>query len=211
MAMRADAIIYAAVDAYYERGGTMRWIAQTASENRDVPGNIREAKSHGASAVYFHGTRADHLYQAGEIAVVRDYLKVARDLGLAVGIAAHLPEVHYLVADQGWDLDFHMCCFYNLGKIARGSILAGAKRVDEPFDEPDREIICKFIQQSQKTCLAYKILGAGRKCDSPTMLRDAFAWAFSHIKPGDGVVVGMYQRHRDQVSENAALVRELGR
>jgi len=50
--------------------------------------------------------------------------------------------------------------------------------------------------------LAFKILAAGRRCVSQEMVRDAFQFAFRHIKPGDGVIVGMYPRRFDQVRAN---------
>ena len=97
----------------------------------------------------------------------------------------------------------------SLEDIQQNVMLAGAPRVDEPFDDPDREVAAAFIRQCHKPCLAYKILGAGRKCDSPAMVRDAFEFAFKRIKPGDAVVVGMFQKHADQVADDVRIVREI--
>jgi hypothetical protein len=58
--------------------------------------------------------------------------------------------------------------------------------------------------------LGFKILGAGRRCATQEMVRDAFQFAFTHIKPGDGVIVGMYPRRSDQVRANAEYARRLG-
>ena len=41
-------------------------------------------------------------------------------------------------------------------------------------------------------------------------MQEAFKFAFERLKPIDGVIVGMYPRHHDQISENAALVRQFG-
>jgi hypothetical protein len=209
MVMRGDQIIMDAVRAYRRQGGTMQWLGQMASEKTDKVGNIREMAACGASAIYLHGSEVDKHWKAGAIDSQRDLLKAIRDTGLAVGMASHMPEVHDYAEDHGWDLDFHMVSFYNLSKIERGSMLAGAPRVDEPFDDPDREVAAAFIRQSSKPCLAYKILGAGRKCDSAGTVRDAFQFAFARIKPGDAVVVGMFQKHMDQVADNARIVREI--
>ena len=45
----------------------------------------------------------------------------------------------------------------------------------------------------------------------PPEVRDCFKTALENVKPTDALIVGMYQQFGDQVGENAALVRELGR
>ena len=72
-----------------------------------------------------------------------------------------------------------------------------------------REVACEFIRNTEKSCMAYKILAASRKCDSPESVRAAFEYAFSNIKPNDTVNVGMFQKHGDQVGMNARFVREI--
>ena len=62
----------------------------------------------------------------------------------------------------------------------------------------------------KQPCLAFKILGAGRRRVSQEMVREAFEFAFQHLKPTDAVIVGMYPRDFDQVRANAAYVRSLG-
>ena len=69
--------------------------------------------------------------------------------------------------------------------------------------------MCAMIRRTRKPCLAFKILAAGRRCGSPEDVRRAFEFAFQNIKATDGVIVGMYPRYTDQISENAGLVREL--
>jgi hypothetical protein len=41
-------------------------------------------------------------------------------------------------------------------------------------------------------------------------VQQSFETAFANLKPTDAVIVGMWQQHGDQVTENAALVRKLG-
>ena len=57
--------------------------------------------------------------------------------------------------------------------------------------------------------MAYKILAAGRRCKTPEMVRESFVYTFKNIKPGDVVDVGVFQKHHDQVTANAQLVREI--
>jgi hypothetical protein len=57
--------------------------------------------------------------------------------------------------------------------------------------------------------VGFKIMAASRKCENEDTTRAAFEYAFSHLKPTDSVVVGMFQKYKNQVAENAHLVREV--
>jgi len=70
--------------------------------------------------------------------------------------------------------------------------------------------MCEVIRQVKQPCLAFKILGAGRRCASQEMVRAAFEFAYKHIKPTDAVIVGMYPRRFDQVQANAEYARQFG-
>ena len=76
-----------------------------------------------------------------------------------------------------------------------------------PSDVPR---MCGTISKATKTCLAFKILAAGRTCDSSEQVRKAFEFVLGHIKPTDAVIVGMYPRYTDQIKENADFVRMYG-
>ncbi|MFH0795865.1 MAG: hypothetical protein V2A65_02265 [Candidatus Omnitrophota bacterium] len=209
MLSRGDRIIFNIVRTFREQGGSLHWICQTASEHPDTYQNIREIASLNPLGIYYHGTETDRRWKAGQIDTIRDHLKAIRDTGTAVGLGSHMPEVFRYVEEKGWDIDFYTACFYNVSKVERGSILAGAPRVEEPFDDPDRDIMCKFIRSTSRTCLAFKILGAGRKCRTYRMVKEAFRFAFSRIKQTDAVVVGMFPKYHDQVNENSIIVRDL--
>lgn len=67
--------------------------------------------------------------------------------------------------------------------------------------------------QTEKTCLAFKILGASRLCATQENVAAAFRFAFSKIKSKDAVVVGMFPKCLDQIALNvqytmAASVKE---
>ena len=64
------------------------------------------------------------------------------------------------------------------------------------------------IRQTPKPCLAFKILGAARRCDDQNMVRAAFYEAFENIKPTDAVVVGVYPKGEDHVALDAQYTRE---
>jgi hypothetical protein len=45
-------------------------------------------------------------------------------------------------------------------------------------------------------------------CSRKDSVRDAFKFAFAHLKPTDGVIVGMYPRYHDQIRENTQYTRQ---
>ena len=50
--------------------------------------------------------------------------------------------------------------------------------------------------------------GAGRKCETQAQVRDCFIRAFAEMKPGDGVLVGMFDKYDDQPMLDARYTQE---
>ena len=191
------------LELHRREGGRLHWIAQTASEMHDVFQNIRVLAAAGAVGIYHHGSRTDRWWLEGTIDRVEDYLKCMRDCGVQVGLGTHIPEVIEYAEEKGWDLDFYMACLYNLNRQQRESALvSGRADCDEKFYDDDPPAMCRVIQATQKPCLAFKVLAAGRRCATQDGVRDAFRFAFAHIKPTDAVVVGMFPKHLDQIALN---------
>jgi hypothetical protein len=192
------------LELYRRQGGTLQWIAQTASEMHNVFQNIRILAAAGAIGIYHHGTQTDRFWQAGEIDRAQDYLKCMRDCGVQVGLGTHIPEVICHAEERAWDVDFYMACFYNLSRQPRESALVSGVHAfqDEQYLDEDRIRMCQVIRQTPKTCLAFKILAANRNCATQQDVRHAFQFAFDHIKDEDAVVVGMFPKHVDQISLN---------
>jgi len=207
---RGDVLVLQCIREYWAEGGTMNFIAQTASELADLRSHVRALASFGTLGVYVHGTFTDAQYQAGKIEAVRELTKAIRDSGVAVGIGTHIPEVVELIDAEGWDVDFYMACLYNLSrKHSESAIVSGRHNTQERFVHEDRFAMMERIRATDKTCLAFKILGAGRLCESEDAVREAFGTAYSGIKDSDACVVGMFPKYKDQVAENTQIVREI--
>ena len=193
------------LELFRREGGQLHWIAQTASEMHDNFQNIHVLAAAGAVGIYHHGSRTDRMWKAGAIDGVDDYLKCMRDCGVQVGLGSHIPEVFEYVEERGWDVDYYMTCLYNLSRDERESALVSgnqAAAAGEKFLEEDPPRMMRVIQGTEKTCLAFKILAASRKCGSQGEVAAAFRYAFENIKAKDAVVVGMFQKYLDQVSLN---------
>ncbi len=164
-------------------------------------------------ALAHHGGATDHLFHEGRRQEVHDYVKKVHDHGILAGVSAHNPDCIRTIADEGWEVDFFMCCFYFLTRQTppAGAAAPGADtlQIDYPFYRADPEIMTSVIRGVDQPCLGFKILGAGRLCHDQAMVRQAFQFAFEHIKPTDGVIVGMYPRFFDEINANAGYTREL--
>jgi len=206
---RGDRFHMRAFLEHRDAGGSLQWIAQTASEFASIPANIREIAAYGPIAVYHHGTHVDNLWHAGRIDEVAEILKAIRDTGVVTGMGSHIPEVIEYAESRGWPTDFYLCSLYNLAPARKTVAAVEGVDPDERFHDADRDRMTQVIRQLDKPVLAIKPLAAGRNAASADTVRDAFAYAYGHIKPTDAVVAGMFQKHKDQVAENTRIVRDL--
>ena len=204
---------------YREQGGNLLYMDISTgmpSKGSSEPGTtkgITRMVEVGGIAVSHWGAYTDRAWEAGKIDEIPDYLKKARDAGMLVGVSTHIPEVLDYMLTKDWDVDFYMTCLYNLnrGREAVKALLGyvpvpGTGR--EVYLEDDPYRMFELIQQTSKTCLAFKILAAGRRCMNQDMVEETFKETFSHIKASDAVIVGMYPEWEDQVTLNAGYVKK---
>jgi hypothetical protein len=167
-------------------------------------------------ALVHHGGATDRLFAQGNRQRVLDYVKRAHDEGVMAAVSAHNPDSIKQIADEGWEVDFFMTCFYFL---TRKSVPGAAEKMPPlltleivyPFYRDDPLVMTKVIRQVDQPCLAFKILAGGRRCTSQTTVESAFQFAFENIKPTDGVIVGMYPRFYNEIQANAQYVRQFGK
>jgi len=160
-------------------------------------------------AMAHHGGVTDRLFAEGKSQLVHDFVKQVHDLGVLAGVSAHNPDCIKKIADEGWEVDFFMCCFYFLTRKDPPPI--STLEVSYAFYADDPSVMTSVMRQVTQPCLGFKILAAGRKCLSQQMVRDAFQFAFDNIKPTDGVIVGMYPRFFDEITANVGYTRQFAR
>jgi hypothetical protein len=198
---------------YRSEGGTIQYIT-LEREDPERPNNVEEVVAAGAIGIAHHGEVTDSRFKEGNIEQIRDFLKRVRDAGVLVGLSTHMPAVIEYVEAKGWDVDFYMACVYERHRSeAELKELLGYVPIPvrEVYLKEDPARMCKVLRQTQKPCLAFKILAAGRLCNRPETVAEAFQSTFEMIKPTDAVIVGMYPRFSDQAAENAALTRKFSR
>jgi hypothetical protein len=193
--------------ALRERGSKLKIICLNSDREK-----IREEiKIVQPIAMAHHGGVTDRLFAAGKSNVVHDYVKTVKDGGLLAGVSAHNPDVIKKIADEGWEVDFFMTCFYWLTRPVEKESQATLPTGDYFFFRDDPAHMTNVIRQVKQPCLAYKILGGGRQCNSQEKVRAAFQYAFDNIKPEDGVIVGMFPWSFNEVGANADYTLELGK
>jgi hypothetical protein len=194
---------------HVDSGGRLQYIAIDAGDSE----SIKALAGGGCIAIAHHGEVTDRLYKSGKIDEVHDYLKRVRDAGLVVGVSTHMPAVVDAIESKGWDVDYYMTCVYERHRTAEEleALLGQAPiPVGEVYLPQDPPRMFKAINQTDKPCLAFKILAAGRLSRRRQSVEGAFRQTLEAIKPSDGVILGIYDRYSDQVAENAAMVRRYG-
>jgi hypothetical protein len=199
------------LDRFRAAGGKLNWLCLGKPDWDEHPERIEDAAKRKPIGIAPHGALAERLHREGKIDVLNGLLRRIRDTGALVGLSAHNPAVIELAEEKGWDVDYFMCCLYYLTRPREElqKLLGAELPLGEIYLPGDPARMFKVIQATRKPCLAYKILAAGRRVESPTQVRQCFETAFAKIKPTDAVIVGMWQQFGDQVGENAKTVREI--
>jgi len=194
---------------FVDQGLKMHYIAIAAGKSE----GIHKLKEGGCVAIAHHGETTDNLFKQGKIDDIHDYLKRVRDAGMLVGVSTHMPAVVDAIESKGWDLDYYMTCVYERHRT-RDELkeLLGYTPIPERevYLEEDPPRMFKAIRQTERPCLAFKFLAAGRLSDRRQWVERAFRQTYESIKPTDGAIVGIYDRYSDQPAENAAFVRRFG-
>jgi len=197
---RTDNHILRMLREYRDEGGTIQWIAQTASE-LEAGRAIRRAVGAGAKACYLHGGVMDSMMANGRLGEAPAMISQIHEAGLPAGVAGHEPAV-FRWAEDNLDCDFYMCCHYNpTDRSRQASHVPGS---DEKFRDEDRSKMLALIAGLSKPVILYKVLAAGR--NDP---RQAFDYTARHMRPTDAVCVGFYTADRpDMIAEDVRLLSE---
>lgn len=197
---------------YRDEGGAMHYITLGETIYGGTPA-LGELAAGGCIAVAHHGEATDQLFKSGKFEKVGDYLKQVRDSGMMAGISTHMPAVIDAAEAKGWPVDFYMACVYERHRSADDlkKLLGHVPiPVGEVYLESDPPRMYQAIRQTQRPCLAFKILAAGRLSERKEWVEQAFQSAFAGIKPKDAIIVGIYDKYADQPAACAELTRRFG-
>lgn len=190
---RADHHMIRLLLEYWDEGGTIQWIGQQCPLIGDINLGVSNSIAGGAKACFLHGGLMDFLLAQNQLDEVPAAIARIRDAGMAAGIAGHNPKV-FEWAEDHLDVDFYMCSYYNSApRDKRAEHVAG---MEERFEPEDRDIMVKLIRNLSKPVIHYKVMAAGR--NDP---EEAFAFVGKHLRPQDGVCVGIYTKDHPRMLE----------
>jgi len=179
---------------YLKKGGKLRiWIAQPHNKPEVFKEEITFAAKGGAKGMFVQGARADAQFARGEegLKTLTEWLKHIRSFGVAAGIASHRPDTHPVYEKRKLPVDFFFQCFFQPDK----------------YLSAHRDEAVATLKKLRKPVVGYKVLAAGR-----LPAKEAFAFAFRHLRAKDGVCVGIYPPEKpDMIEEDAGLTRKLSK
>lgn len=197
---RVDRHVGRLLREYWDEGGTIQWIAQTASELPKVAASISRAIDFGASGIYIHGGQMDWMHAAGDMDQAVKGVEQIRQAGLPVGIASHRPPVLQWAESEKLDVDFYMCAYYD--PAPRVDNPCHDPKANETYDPADRDAMVAAIATLSKPAIHYKVLAGGR-----TPPEEAFGFVKDHWRAGDAVCVGFYTADKaDMIEEDIRLL-----
>ena len=183
---------------FYALGGRMQWIPTFYAKPGSGKNELKQILAMDPKPIGAQqwGQVSDDLLAAGKLDQVTENLKLLRDAGLLVGLGAHNPKVIEYAEEKGWDLDFYQCCFY-------------CTRHGDVWNDKERQRMVAVIGKASKPCIGFKVLAGNHLTKTPQDVFDALKFAFAHIKPSDVVLVGLWQKYKDQVAENTRSLRKI--
>ena len=196
------------LERHREKGGRIQWLLlshrEIETDHNLLPGVVK----HGPLGIAHHGGSAERKRREGRVGDIKDFLKAVRDSGVLVGLSTHDPDFLAQAEDEAWDVDYYMTALYYLTRTNdEWTKLLGTRPIGELYIPEDPPRMFEMIRQTKKPCLCYKVLAAGRRRD----VEAAFKETLENSKPNDGMIIGMWPKHSDQVAENAGLVKEICR
>lgn len=196
---------------YKELGGKLQLLVLSRPNFNEQPDILARVMNLKPLGIAQHGQTTNRLWDAKQFDKSLDYLKRIRDTGAMVGLSCHNPlEVEY-AEEKGWDVDYYMTSLYymNRPRAEFERLLGGHVPLGEIYLPSDPPRMLETVRKTKKSCLVYKVLAAGRTVNSPAQIQERLAFALRGMKPGDAVIIGMYQRFNDQIGQTADFVRAL--
>ena len=197
---------------YRDEGGAIHYFCLSGGGNwYEDPSLIDEAARHRPIGMAPHGSGvAGRCLKENRLGHLRDILKRIRNTGAMVGLSVHNPRLIDIAEAEDWDIDYYMTALYYLeGAQKEFERKFGYPPLGEIYLREHRDRMCRIIRNTDRPCIVFKVLAAGRTINSKDRIREEFAFALNNIKTSDVLLVGMYQKFNDQLGENAAMIAEL--
>jgi uncharacterized membrane protein YphA (DoxX/SURF4 family) len=206
--LRCDENTIRILEKYWQRGGRVKWLAQTYPDNNDLS-NIQTAIDHGAIGAFIHGGIADKIISGNRIDHIRKPIEYIKSRGLIAGTAAHSLMVPKACVENDIKPDFFMKTYHHHNYWSVTPVDPSSHEL--PVDGDDHnmahdniwcmsdKLTAGFFRDQEIPWIAYKVLAAGA-----IKPEDGIRYAFEG--GADFVCLGMFDF---QVIENANIAFDI--
>lgn len=195
-------------------GGKMNIIFQSYPP-ADFKESVERMAALNPLGIYHQGTTFDEFCEKGEFHIIRDRIKLIQDHGIKAGIGTHVPESAIRAEEENWGADFNVLCLHNTrtrGQAKESYFFTGKKK-ELVFYPEDRPLMFDVIRKIPKPVIAFKIFSGGTMFRNKTPEEQsqaafhAIEETYSNIKDTDLCAIGVFQKHKDHLKENAEFVK----
>ncbi|MBN1125789.1 MAG: hypothetical protein JXA82_12335 [Sedimentisphaerales bacterium] len=183
-----------------ERGGKMKWLAQTGAEVNNIPQVVDEAMENEAAAIFLVGNQGDRWTFDNRLDLIDKFVRYVKKQGVPAGVAGHSLEMLIGVETAGIENDFYMKTlhhtnYWSTRQPGQNKAVIENYGSDNYWDLTPAETV-DFMKEVKKPWIAYKVLAAGAIHPN-----DGFDFAFKN--GADFACVGMFDW---QVAEDVEVV-----
>ena len=212
----AEPFVLRIIRQYRNEGGKMKIIFQTYPA-MDLDINLQMMMKCDPIAVYHQGGTADYMREMEQIDDLHDRIKRIKDTGVPAGLGTHVPETVLRAEEENWGVDFYLTCLYNARRTQRGEqsgFITGKPKYLVFYPE-DKFLMFDVIKQVKKPCIAFKVFAGGQAFYGKTpeeihaVAEAAFRETYVNIKPNDLACIGVFQKYKNQIKENADIVKAI--
>ena len=212
----ADPFVIRILQEYQRAGGKMQFIFQPYMP-MDQEVSMRDIMSLNTIGIYHQGTTTDFLFETGRCEEMKARIEQYHTMGIPVGVGTHRPDVIEMCEREEWNVDFYMACMQNARRHREGEqsgFITGKSKQGLIFYPEDRGIMLNCLKKVEKPVIAFKIFAGGQMFLGKTeeekreAIKGAYDEVFTALKPNDFAAIGVFQRDRNQVKENADLYEE---
>ena len=212
----ADPYVLRILKEYEREGGKLQYIFQPYVP-MDQEVSLRQMEELNCIGIYTQGSTTDYLFETGQEEEILKYLKTYRQLGVPVGLGTHRPELIEKAEREGWEVDFYMACMQNGRRNRAGeksSFITGKSKADLVFHPDDRPVMLETLKKIKKPIIAFKLFAGGQMFLHKTeeeiraLIKGAYQEVFPVLKENDLGCIGVFQRDKNQVKEDADIFNE---
>jgi len=212
----ASPFIFRVIRQYRNEGGKMNVMFQSYPPI-DFEININQMMEYNPTAIYHQGGTFDYMCEENQTDELHKRFELMRSTGVITGFGTHVPETVLQAEREKWDVDFYMVCLYNARKTQRGqqSGFITGKSKQLVFYPDDRFEMFDAIKKVSKPCIVFKIFAGGQmfqgksESEISSIAETAIKETYDNIKPNDITCVGVFQKGKNQIKENADIVKKI--